>query len=173
MKNLLKIPAKVDRQARRATRACDWWVRGSRLADSKFGFQIVLDSGERRQSFLYDVFQEFQVLLWWEHRRAGIGIISSLQPHCLCRPPGVDKTILLVKVLLNIIQNRFWMKQKVQSSTSQRQGKQLTIDIGKIDDLVLLMVDGSFGFEVVCTILPLPKFLFKIIQKTFEFLNIF
>ena len=28
------------------------------------------------------------------------------------------------------------------------------IDIGKIADLVLLMIDGSFGFEMVCLTLP-------------------
>lgn len=42
------------------------------------------------------------------------------------------------------------------------------IDIGKIADLVLLMVDASFGFEMVCVVFhanTLP-------QETFEFLNI-
>ena len=36
------------------------------------------------------------------------------------------------------------------------------IDIGKIADLVLIMVDGCFSFKMVCTIH---------LQKTFEFLN--
>jgi ribosome biogenesis protein BMS1 len=46
------------------------------------------------------------------------------------------------------------------------------IDIGKVADLVLLMIDGSFGFEMVrmnalCTCL-----LLTLQQETFEFLNI-
>ena len=43
------------------------------------------------------------------------------------------------------------------------------INIGKVADLVLLMVDGSFGFEMVCI---LSLIFFKVIQETFEVLNI-
>jgi ribosome biogenesis protein BMS1 len=47
------------------------------------------------------------------------------------------------------------------------------IDIGKIADLVLLMIDGSFGFEMVGTCdLLLSISVTRLAQETFEFLNI-
>lgn len=79
-------------------------------------------------------------------------------------PPGVGKSTLLKSLV------RRYTKQtlnEVKGPVTVVSGKKrrLTfiecnndlnsmIDIGKIADLVLLMIDGSFGFEMVCC-LPL------------------
>lgn len=80
-------------------------------------------------------------------------------------PPGVGKSTLLKSLV------RRYTKQtlnEVKGPVTVVSGKKrrLTfiecnndlnsmIDIGKIADLVLLMIDGSFGFEMVCTSDPL------------------
>ena len=47
------------------------------------------------------------------------------------------------------------------------------IDIGKVADLVLLMIDGSYGFEMVCFFHPFVIMsIHTYVQETFEFLNI-
>ncbi|KIM88998.1 hypothetical protein PILCRDRAFT_84827 [Piloderma croceum F 1598] len=89
-------------------------------------------------------------------------------------PPGVGKSTLLKSLV------RRYTKQtlnEVKGPVTVVSGKKrrLTfiecnndlnsmIDIGKIADLVLLMIDGSFGFEMVNSIILPPE--------TFEFLNI-
>lgn len=75
-------------------------------------------------------------------------------------PPGVGKTTLLKSLV------RRYSKQTLQDAKGPitvvgGKKRRLTfiecnnhlnsmIDIGKVADLVLLMIDGSFGFEMVC-----------------------
>ena len=75
-------------------------------------------------------------------------------------PPGVGKTTLL-KSLVRRYAKQTLNEAKGPITVVSGKKKRLTfiecnndlnsmIDIGKIADLVLLMVDGSFGFEMVC-----------------------
>jgi ABC-type glutathione transport system ATPase component len=75
-------------------------------------------------------------------------------------PPGVGKTTLL-KSLVRRYAKQTLNEAKGPITVVSGKKRRLTfvecnndlnsmIDIGKIDDLVLLMVDGSFGFEMVC-----------------------
>ena len=75
-------------------------------------------------------------------------------------PPGVGKTTLL-KSLVRRYAKQTLNEAKGPITVVSGKNRRLTfvecnndlnsmIDIGKIADLVLLMVDGSFGFEMVC-----------------------
>ena len=75
-------------------------------------------------------------------------------------PPGVGKTTLL-KSLVRRYAKQTLNEAKGPITVVSGKKRRLTfvecnndlnsmIDIGKIADLVLLMVDGSFGFEMVC-----------------------
>jgi ribosome biogenesis protein BMS1 len=89
-------------------------------------------------------------------------------------PPGVGKTTLL-KSLVRRFTKQTLNEAKGPITVVSGKKRRLTfvecnndlnslIDIGKIADLVLLMIDGSFGFEMVC---PLPITSSKIlIQET-------
>lgn len=81
-------------------------------------------------------------------------------------PPGVGKTTLL-KSLVRRYAKQTLNEAKGPITVVSGKKRRLTfiecnndlnsmIDIGKIADLVLLMVDGSFGFEMVCNnLIPL------------------
>ena len=63
-------------------------------------------------------------------------------------PLGVGKTTLLKSVMQN-------MKQKDQSQFTFvrcNNDRNCMVEMGNIADLLLLMVDGSFGLEMVCII---------------------
>ena len=117
---------------------------------------------------VYDVFQD---LLWGEHRRAGRHHLfpsSTTSLHCIVGPPGVGKTwTTLLKRPVRHYANRFWIRITVVSGKKnphtfvECNDLNSMIDIGEIADLVLLMVDGSFGFEMVCTIHPLQNLFLK------------
>ena len=75
-------------------------------------------------------------------------------------PPGVGKTILL-KSLVRRYSRQTLQEAKGPITVVGGKRRRLTfiecnndlnsmIDIGKVVDLVLLMIDGSFGFEMVC-----------------------
>jgi len=76
-------------------------------------------------------------------------------------PPGVGKTTLLkslvrryAKQTLNDVKGPVTVvsgKKRRLTFIECNNDVNSMIDIGKIADLVLLMVDGSFGFEMVCT----------------------
>ena len=97
-------------------------------------------------------------------------------------PPGVGKTTL-VKSLV-----RRYTKQsltQVQGPITVVSGKKKRIsfiecnndlnsmiDIGKIADLVLLMIDGSYGFEMVRSYSVSRVYSLTPLKETFEFLNV-
>jgi ribosome biogenesis protein BMS1 len=99
-------------------------------------------------------------------------------------PPGVGKTTLLkslvrryTKQTLNDVKGPVTVvsgKKRRLTFIECNNDLNSMIDIGKIADLVLLMIDGSFGFEMVCShflyLNCMPIYLFA--QETFEFLNI-
>lgn len=75
-------------------------------------------------------------------------------------PPGVGKTTLM-KSLIRRYTKQTLTEIKGPVTVVSGKKRRLTflecnndlnsmIDIGKVADLVLLMVDGSFGFEMVC-----------------------
>ena len=75
-------------------------------------------------------------------------------------PPGVGKTTL-VKSLVKRYTKQTLSEVKGPITVVSGKRRRLTfvecnndlnsmIDIGKVADLVLLMIDGSFGFEMVC-----------------------
>jgi ribosome biogenesis protein BMS1 len=80
-------------------------------------------------------------------------------------PPGVGKSTLIKSLIRRYTKQTFNdIRGPVTVISGKR--KRLTfiecnndlssmIDIGKIADLVLLMIDGSFGFEMVGTLIPL------------------
>ena len=75
-------------------------------------------------------------------------------------PPGVGKTTLLkslvrrfTKQTLNHAQGPITVvggKRRRLTFVECNNDLNSMIDIGKVADLVLLLVDGSFGFEMVC-----------------------
>jgi ribosome biogenesis protein BMS1 len=76
-------------------------------------------------------------------------------------PPGVGKTTLLkslvrryTKQTLNDVKGPVTVvsgKKRRLTFIECNNDLNSMIDIGKIADLVLLMIDGSFGFEMVCS----------------------
>jgi len=76
-------------------------------------------------------------------------------------PPGVGKTTLLkslvrryTKQTLNDVKGPVTVvsgKKRRLTFVECNNDLSSMIDIGKIADLVLLMIDSSFGFEMVCT----------------------
>lgn len=111
-------------------------------------------------------------------------------------PPGVGKSTLLRSLVRRYTKHNLTQPQgpitvvsgKTRRITFVECGNDLNsmIDLGKVADLVLLMIDGSFGFEMVSDSLSRLKFsLYGYIkveerghganhgfQETFEFLNI-
>ena len=99
-------------------------------------------------------------------------------------PPGVGKTTLLRSLVRRYTKHNLQdpngpitvVSGKTRRITFVECGNDLNsmIDLGKVVDLVLLMIDGSFGFEMVSLplVLILEELLNRTLQETFEFLNI-
>jgi ribosome biogenesis protein BMS1 len=81
-------------------------------------------------------------------------------------PPGVGKSTLIKSLIRRYTKQTF---NDIRGPVTIISGKKrrLTfiecnndissmIDIGKTADLILLMIDGSFGFEMVSTLIPFP-----------------
>jgi ribosome biogenesis protein BMS1 len=97
-------------------------------------------------------------------------------------PPGVGKSTL-VKSLVRRYTKQTMNEIKGPVTVVSGKKRRLTfiecnndlnsmVDVSKIADLVLLMIDGSFGFEMVCSTYSVIVGIYKSSQETFEFLNI-
>ncbi len=94
-------------------------------------------------------------------------------------PAGVGKTTLL-KSLVRRYTKQTLNEAKGPITVVSGKKKRLTfiecnndlnsmIDIGKIADLVLLMIDGSFGFEMVCHFTNAPSIAYNVHRKPSNF----
>jgi len=84
----------------------------------------------------------------------------------LVGPPGVGKSTLLRSLVRRYTKHNLQepngpitvVSGKTRRITFVECGNDLNsmIDLGKVVDLVLLMIDGSYGFEMVCGLGALP-----------------